>query len=373
MSLKLYHTSDVHIGMRFMHYPQDVQEALIEARFTVLETMVSQADQAGCQLFVVAGDLFEKQNVSRRDVLRTRQILSGFGGTVCLLPGNHDYISESSELWKMFAEGMPDNMIILGEEGPVELEEGDARIIFWPAPCHTKHSQENNLGWLAGRTPDQGTFTIGVAHGALEGLSPDGDGRYFSMSVGELSGIPADLWLLGHTHLPWPAEPSVRDHRIFNAGTPEPDGMDCRHEGGAWVIDIDDNRRVQAERVSTGQYRFADREETVRSREDLDRIVESVLGQSPEKTLTRLSLSGYVDEGLYGQRQAFIRELAEATMYLDVRDEDLRVRFTPERIRQEFSEGSLPAILLAELMDTHGEDTAHLAYEIIREVKHDAN
>ena len=58
MSLKIFHTSDLHLGMKFAGYPV-VQKELTEARFKTLEKLVELSNHKKCNLFVVTGDLFE--------------------------------------------------------------------------------------------------------------------------------------------------------------------------------------------------------------------------------------------------------------------------------------------------------------------------
>ena len=87
-------------------------------------------------------------------------------------------------------------------------------------------------------------YKIGISHGALKGVSPDMTDKYFKMSKDELKNLNMDLWLLGHTHLPYPFEEEITNRKIFNCGTPEPDGLDCSHFGNSWFIEIDNNKNI---------------------------------------------------------------------------------------------------------------------------------
>jgi DNA repair exonuclease SbcCD nuclease subunit len=60
MEIKIFHTGDIHIGMRFNKYPEEVMNTLRQARIDVIENMVDIANKNGCNLFVIAGDLFDK-------------------------------------------------------------------------------------------------------------------------------------------------------------------------------------------------------------------------------------------------------------------------------------------------------------------------
>lgn len=379
MPLRIMHTSDVHIGMTFRHYPDEIREKLVEARFAVLEKIVDQAESQQCHLLVVAGDLFEKQSISKKDLLRVKQILAAFSsGTVCVLPGNHDYINDSTSLWHTFMQDLPDNLLVLDQEERVTLTEGDYTVTLYPAPCHNKHSNTHNLSWVE-EVPiedgdrEAGHFHVGIAHGALTGISPDLAGQYYNMTLETLEKLSQDLWLLGHTHLPYPGISTPRNASIYNAGAPEPDGMDCQHEGGAWFVEIDENRHIEAHRIVTGTFRFRDIVEEVKNEADFQRILDQYTGgereNAAQQTLLRLKLQGYLEEEAYEARHAFYREMEKHLAYFVPDDTGLKVRFTEDKIMKAFTEGSLPALLLKELVSQHDEETAHLAYELIQEVK----
>ncbi len=379
MPLRIMHASDVHIGMTFRHYPDEIRERLIEARFTVLEKMVAQAETHQCHLLVVAGDLFEKQSISKKDVMRVKHILSTFSsGTVCVLPGNHDYINDASTLWQTFMQDLPDNIMVLEKEEKLTLTEGEYSVSLYPAPCHKKHSDTHNLAWVQDVSIEENErkgdhFHIGIAHGALAGISPDLAGQYYNMTLETLNSLPQDLWLLGHTHLPYPFGSNFQNARIFNAGAPEPDGMDCQHEGGAWFIEIDESKHVYAKRIKTGTFMFRDLVEEVKQEADFQKILDTYVDQVgkdvAKRTMLRLKLHGYLEEEVYEARHDFYRVMGNSLAYFHKDDSELKVRFTADRIAEVFTEGSLPAVLLQELVDEYDEETAHVAYELIQEVK----
>ena len=114
--LKIFHCADLHLGLKFTRYPEEIAARLREARYTTLEKMVAQANREGCDLFVVAGDLFDTLKVSLRDVTRAAKILAGFERVVALLPGNHDFhAGGADDFWRAFP--MPENgrLLLLSE------------------------------------------------------------------------------------------------------------------------------------------------------------------------------------------------------------------------------------------------------------------
>ncbi|MDZ7721067.1 MAG: metallophosphoesterase [Balneolaceae bacterium] len=126
------------------------------------------------------------------------------------MPGNHDYITEDSQLWDRFKKEAGGNVLVLDKKEPVDLSEYDLNAVVWPAPCHAKHSAENAVGWVKDEEKDPDKVHIGIAHGSIEGVSPDFNQQYFPMTVRELNSSGVDIWLMGHTHITFPEKPGKR-------------------------------------------------------------------------------------------------------------------------------------------------------------------
>jgi len=369
MSIKIFHTADLHIGMKYNSYPEPIKSALQRSRVDVLQKMVDMANQQECNLFVVAGDLFHNiKGIDKKTVAQSAQYLESFQGEcVLVMPGNHDYDNDMIDLWKTFNNNVVDKILFLNQEVPVPLQDFGLDITIYPAPCHSKHSAVNNLGWIREQSIDPQQINIGIAHGSLEGISPDLDSSYFYMGIKELEDLPVDLWLLGHTHVTYPTNQSIKEWRIFNPGTPEPDGLDCQHSGIAWIITIDEQKKTEAFRIDTGIYRFSDQEYAISRSEDLDKLQTDLLEKTPSRTIARIHLSGRVDEDTFNYRQDVFREIDQALGYLIIDDANLGLRITRDKINKDFIEGSFPQQFLSALSDD--EDALQLAYELVMEVK----
>lgn len=369
MPLKIFHTADLHIGMKFNSYPEYVKNFLIEARFETLNRMIDIANEEKCNLFVVAGDLFNSININKREIERVINSLERFSGEcVAVMPGNHDYDNGIIEIWDRFKKNLEDNIILINEEKPYGLTDFGIDAVLYPAPCHSKHSDTNNIGWIKERGKNQGgLWHIGIAHGALEGISPDMDMNYYYMSKGELEDIPLDVWLLGHTHISYPENEEIDGWRIYNPGTPEPDGLDCRHGGSAWIVTISDDKKVKARIITTGKYRFYDLEREVERDEELDDIKDEILRDNPQNKILRLSLRGRLGSETYYNRQNYYNELQEKLGYFIIDDSGLGIKITVNDIEREFTRNSFPHRILTELSEDN--DVLQLAYELIKGVK----
>ncbi len=364
MALKIFHTGDIHIGMRFNNYGE-VKEKLIEARFNSLESMINKSNELNADMFVVAGDLFNSIKVAKKDVKRTVNILNKFNGNcVLVLPGNHDYDDGVVELWKDFQDMPSEKIMVLNDIAAHSMEDYDLDLTIYSAPCNSKHSKENSLTWFKETGLQEGSkYHIGIAHGALEGLSPDIEGNYYYMAMEELHSIPTDLWLLGHTHVRYPLVEKISNHKIYNAGTPEPDGLDYKDEGSAWFIKLEDEK-VEAERIRTGQFRFYDKNFLIDRDEDLEEIRAWALEGDPSRKLVRLNLKGNLSKEAYEGLNQFYQDLEHHLLHLIIEDSNLRVRINKDIIDQEFTHGSFPYEFLHGL--TEDEEALQIAYDLVR-------
>jgi exonuclease SbcD len=401
MSLRVFLTSDLHLGMKFAQYPAAHAE-LEEERFRCLERMIAEAGARRCDLLVVAGDLFHRVSMSKRDTERAAQALRAFPGKcVAVLPGNHDYYSSDDELWPRFRDKSGDSVLFLEQQRPYSLRGYEIDACLYPGPCLSLHSATSAVGWVRDVAKD-GTIPhhIGIAHGSLEGVSPDFNESYFPMKAADLLSCGMDAWFLGHTHLRYPELPSRQD-RIFYPGTPAPDGFDCTHAGSAWLIELGDNKEVSAQPLSTGGIRFVDRTLEVKGGKELAALEEAYGGGGAEsaeyggaesaeyggaksaeyggaksaeyggaahKTLLRLRLTGRVSREILSSIGPLRARMAERLMHLELRTEDLREEITRETIDREYPVGSFPHSLLSQLAEEGELEALRVAHELLQEL-----
>ncbi|MGM0499678.1 MAG: metallophosphoesterase family protein [Bacillota bacterium] len=372
MTLRIMHTGDVHLGMKFNQYPK-ISTELENARYQALENVIKEANNRNVNLLAVAGDLFDKSNIKQVNIKRTVEILDKFAGdAVVILPGNHDYSDGISKLWDKFKKEIKGRMLVLESEKIYQLNDFSIPAAVYSAPCDSKLSDQNKIGWIKNLKdrPDS-KYHIALAHGALAGFSPDLNDNYFQMNKDELLDINMDLWLLGHSHLPYPAQKQVINQKIFNNGTPEPDGMDCSHPGYAWYIELsgnkDQNKEIKAERIKTGNYHFSDLEKEVYNESDLKKLVDQILKNRPENKILRLKINGDLARSEFNNKDHYLRELRDNCFYAKIDQSDLKMKIDREIIAEEFSESSFPYQLLTELENDN--QALHLAYKMLKEVQ----
>jgi len=373
LPLKFLHTADLHLGMTFKnrHYPDEVREQLVEARFDALAGLVEHAQAEQCQLVIIAGDLFHRVNVAPAVVERAVEILERFQGCVALLPGNHDYYEPYGSLWQVLQQKSFEELVLINRMQPYPLHEYGIEAVLYPAPCDQKHSTENRLGWIANLDErPAGRWHIGVAHGTVRGISPDFEDQYYPMDAEELVSLKMDHWCLGHTHVRYPDLDETERQTFIYSGTPEPDGFDCRHDGNAWVTKLDDTGNDVSRSIRTGRFRFWEVHRQIQSRTDLERVHRELISTTGgENSLVKLKLSGTLPEADYETRISLYDHIRDALLYLEIDDSALAIEITPEVISSNFPEGSFPHRLLTRLAEKDDREALQVAYRLVEEVK----
>lgn len=361
-AITVFATADVHLGMKFSAYDA-AGENLADARYEALSRCVDEANRRNADLFIIAGDLFDRVRVARPVVERAASILAEFEGAAALvLPGNHDYVRSGVEsLWSIFRDVAGGRTIVLREPRVYDLRNYELPVEVYPAPCDAKHSPRHGLDWIAASGSE--ALKIGVAHGSIEGRTLDSEGRYFPMTVKELADTGLDAWIVGHTHVQY-FHPEVG---LVIPGTPEPDGFDCSHDGYAAVLRVDEG--VHLETVPTGRYRFRELSVTL----DPESSVESQLlpqdGDSGVRTVARLIVSGTVPGDVHDEYLEVARRLPMRYLAVDIRDGELRRSLSRDDVDRMYPEQSFPHRLLVDLLDAQAADALEEARRLLEEAE----
>lgn len=368
--LKLLHTGDLHLGRGYQKQEQTdpaLAKRYREARMEALENVVRLAEGERCDALVVAGDIFDAHTLQPALVTAVADILGRCPCPVVVLPGNHDYCEgEEDPLWNRFRACAGDNTLLLTTPEPVAVGE---QMIFYPCPCTDRYSQGNALDWVkTNDRRDETKVNIGLAHGAIEGLSFDREKRYYFMTRQELESTGMDLWLVGHTHMPYPDQENITGERIFNAGTHQQTDVADNAPGSVFLIEVDDDKSVTARRVPTGVLHFVRKERTVRHGDALEAVLEEA-GQGLEKATTtlRLTLSGVALAEDWQNRFELYEAAGRDYLKLEVLDEGLQQEITREMIDRETLEGSLENRLLKQYMDEP--ELLNLAYGLVKQCR----
>ncbi|NOY06616.1 MAG: DNA repair exonuclease [Chlorobi bacterium] len=305
--------------------------ALRDVRVQALERVLDTAREREADFVIIAGDLFEGNDISRELVRRTASVLQHSPVPVYIIAGNHDHAgAESVYRGNEFNPG--NHVEVLLERAPRLLESFDTTL--YPCSCPESRSDVSPVAWIRKDTATR--FHVVVAHGSWTG-GPRLQENDYPMSTDELEGLGVDYVALGHWHSTFP-DPDQRPHETFYySGTPEPTGFGERDSGNVLLVELSsDGRKV--EKIPVSRYRFLDIDVKITgeaSAADLARKLASL--ESPDTTLVRIRLQGVaslsaqeaIDEVIEKEqsRFAFIR-IDDSGMLVSPGEEDF-AQFAP--------------------------------------------
>ena len=185
-----------------------------------------------------------------------------------------------------------------------------------------------------------------------------------------MENIPVDVWLIGHTHVPFPHDLSEEftssTNRVFNAGTHVQTDVSCNTEGICFILEIGDDKSIRAKRVSSGNLRFYRKNIAVTAGE-MESILSNELKDVSDNSVVDIILSGAVTAEEYENRARTIDCVLSRFVEGTYNDYAVSKLISKELIDAEFSETSFSANLLTMLLDNPKE--AQLAYELLKPLK----
>ena len=175
MGVRFLHTSDWQLGVTRHFLDAESQARWAAARFEAIRNLGRIAADEKCEFIVVAGDIFESNQVDRRTIVKACEAMSGIPVPILLLPANHDPLDAGSVfLSKLWRERKPPHVQVLESSGlPVEICPGVEVI---GAPWTSKRPLADLVAAAAvDLTADSGILRVMVGHGAVDELSPNRD------------------------------------------------------------------------------------------------------------------------------------------------------------------------------------------------------
>ena len=175
MRVRFLHTSDWQLGVTRRFLDADSQARWTAARFEGIRKLGAIAAEEKCEFIVVAGDVFESNQVDRRTIVKACEAMSGIPVPIFLLPANHDPLDAGSVFRsKNWQDRKPAQVQVLEESGrPVQIRAG---VEVVGAPWTSKRPLTDLVADASvGLDAAPGTLRVMVGHGAVDELSPNRD------------------------------------------------------------------------------------------------------------------------------------------------------------------------------------------------------
>jgi DNA repair exonuclease SbcCD nuclease subunit len=297
--MRFLHTADWQLGMT-RHFLSaaggEAQSRYSAARREAVAGLGALAAEVDAEFVVVAGDVFEDNQLAPREVSLALEAMRAIDIPVYLLPGNHDQLDAGSVYTStLFLAECPDNVTVLDRDGVFEVRPGMEIIA---APWRSKSPTTDLVAAVTAGLVADGTVRVLVAHGGVDILDPDTS----KPSLIRLAGLVAEVdrgavhyVALGDKH----SRTKVGDTgRVWYSGSPEVTNYDDieTDPGHVLVVEIDEDDAAHPVQVSArrvGRWRFL----TLRHDVNDDRDIAGLdvnLDQLPDKerTVVQLVLTG---------------------------------------------------------------------------------
>lgn len=292
--MRFLHTADWQLGMTRSFLDQEAQARYSAARRDAVAALGEVARQTGAEFVVVAGDVFDANQLAPKVISQSLNAMRSMGVPVYLLPGNHDPLDASSVYTSaLFARECPENVTVLDRAGVVEVRPG---VQIVTAPWRSKKPTVDLTAEVLSDLPADGTARILLAHGAVDVLDPDPNNPAHI----ELAGLNAALdrsavhyVALGDKH----SRTEVAE-RVWYSGAPEVTNYDHVEADSGHVLvvdlDLDDPAHpvtVDSRRVGSWQFITLHREvNNSRDVADLDLNLDQLADK--DRTVVQLGLVG---------------------------------------------------------------------------------
>jgi DNA repair exonuclease SbcCD nuclease subunit len=328
---RFIHSADWQLGARFSQFGSSGGR-LREARLETLKRSLNLAGKHEADAFLIAGDLFEDNQV---DDTLVRSVLDIFRAhpslPIYILPGNHDPYTGPDSVWqrKSFLNA-PANVHVLREAGVIDLG-GNVRLLA--APLRQKFSSHDPSLKLAdlAAAPPAGVIKIGITHGSLA-IQSKHQPNDFPIALNAATRAGLDYLAIGHWHN-WLAD--TDGGKIVMPGTPEPDRFTNDDSGHVALVEIDSPgqpARVQKLPVATLSWRAFNFDflSPDASRTSLAAYL-AELARTADRTVSRVTLTGIASPAALYETRTWIDNALSPFLVGQVADET-RVALTPAEL-----------------------------------------
>ena len=190
--VKILHAADFHLDSAFGALGEEQARARRQESRELVRRLVDYANDQGIQVMLLAGDLFDSDDIFSQTGEDLALALNRFEGRVFIAPGNHDHCAPGSAYERIL---WPENVHVFREDKleAVELPQWECRVYgaAFTAPAVTDGSVLD--GFTA---PDDGWVNLLVLHGDLGGR----DSGYRPLTEEQLAATGVDYVALGHQH-----------------------------------------------------------------------------------------------------------------------------------------------------------------------------
>lgn len=223
--LTFLHAADFHLDSPFAALAPEQAAARRAEQRLLLDRLADLAAARRADLALLAGDLFDGENVYPETAEALAARLGGMKIPVFIAPGNHDFYSPRSPYARIV---WPENVHIYRREEPETVSLPGLGVTVHGAAFTGSVCTHSLLSGF--RVPPDGGTHLMVLHGAVG----EADGRYNPVTKEEIAQSGLAYLALGHVHLRAPAGKAGETVYAW-PGCPEGRGFDETGARGVYV------------------------------------------------------------------------------------------------------------------------------------------
>ena len=274
MRLRFVHTADLHLDSPFTGLksaaPDNVARLLYEATFDAYTKVIDLCITEQVDALLVAGDIYDGADRSFRaqhKFIAGLQQLDDAGIRSFVCHGNHDPL-DGWEARLAYPPGCH-RFSAEFESAPVFQDDPD-RAVVYGISYSTRDVYDNLVRRLGPVRP--GPYRIGLLH-ANVGNNPD-HGAYAPCTLDDLAQSGIDYWALGHVH----TRQVLRDLEPAAVYPGNPQGRHANETGprGAYLVEVDDDRRAHLDFRSLDTVRWERLEVDISAHETDQDMVDAI-------------------------------------------------------------------------------------------------
>jgi len=335
-SVRFIHTSDWQLGMTRVFLSEEAAPRFSQARIDAIRKLAELAQQHDAAFIVVAGDVFESNQLSKQTVLRTLEALKTVSMPIFLLPGNHDPLDASSIFLSADFQQANEHIIVIRDDQPIPVP-GVPGVEVVGAPWRTKRPSTDLCADLVDKlAPKDKGLRIVVAHGQVDVLSPDTS----RPDIINLSAMEAAIGDKRVQYLALGDRHSVTDvgttGRVWYSGAPVATDFDEVDPNKALLVELTVKGDCNVQPLQVGDWHFVARQWDLNGSEDLELFSNWLMGlPNKERTIIKIGFTGSINLAVDAQLQEILDTQAELLASLKLRSRTMDLSIVPDDLDQD--------------------------------------
>ncbi|MAM86076.1 MAG: DNA repair exonuclease [unclassified Hahellaceae] len=368
---RFIHSSDWQLGMTRAFMSDEAAARFSQARIDAIERLGALATRHRADFIVVAGDVFESNQLSRATVLRAIEAMKSLPVPVFLLPGNHDPLDGTSIFSTAEFMAAAPHIVVIRNSEPIEVP-GIAGVEIVGAPWRTKHpSSDLCARLLTALTPTSSKLRVAVAHGQVDVLAPDAtrpeiidlatveaavhDGRIHYLALGDRHSVTS----VGGSG------------RVWYCGAPVATAFDEVDPNKALLVELDE-AGCKTTPLEVGDWHFLAEQRHLNGPEDLRQLADWIASiKAKDRTALKIGLTGSISLRCAAELDQLLSTQAELFASLRRRERTSNLTIIPDSLDEDslalsgYARQAWEKLQAEAVKDPVAEDALRLFYRLV--------